>query len=228
MSQELQTTGGVIQYDGFGIMIKDGIVYYAYNGKTGDISTEDLYNALQYSGLVTEEMTAEEMLEVLAEYFPEIPYIIEDGIIKKGDFVECYSNNGYKGGDIVISNSPGAIVVACVATAGATSGAWNYCAWASKIPVNADGYTKLKFNVNITETSTVSPSDASIAFSYSNINVTGLASSWTANNVVYVEVATDTIVEVPINDQHKEIYPCIIFNAKGRSTVQVRDIWLEK
>lgn len=39
---------------------------------SGGGSAESLYEALQYSGLVTEDMTYDEMLEALANYFPEI------------------------------------------------------------------------------------------------------------------------------------------------------------
>ncbi len=49
------------------------------NLKTGG-SSKKLYEALQFSGLVTEEMTFAEMCEELAAYFPEILTLYKNGV----------------------------------------------------------------------------------------------------------------------------------------------------
>ena len=50
---------------------------------------DELYTALQYSGLVTPEMSYEEMLEALKEYFPDIPSPISEELVVRG----TYSNS---------------------------------------------------------------------------------------------------------------------------------------
>lgn len=60
---------GLFQRNNAGILVRNGKIFLS--GNQGGVSAGDLYNALQYSGLVTEDMTAEEMLAVLAEVYPE-------------------------------------------------------------------------------------------------------------------------------------------------------------
>ena len=50
----------------------------------GGIGATELYEALQYSGLVTEDMTVEEMLEVLNEYFVGSFQLISNGTFADG------------------------------------------------------------------------------------------------------------------------------------------------
>lgn len=50
-----------------------------FNFRKGGNSTKELYEALQYSGLVTEDMTYNEMVEVLAEAFGEKFSLIREG-----------------------------------------------------------------------------------------------------------------------------------------------------
>ena len=48
---------------------------------TGEGSKQELYEALQYSGLVTKDMTFKEMCQVLAAEYPEIKDIIKNGVL---------------------------------------------------------------------------------------------------------------------------------------------------
>ena len=68
---------GLFQRNNAGILVRNGKIFLA--GNQGGVTAEDLYNALQYSGLVTEDMTAEEMLAVLAAEYPEGVWFIRDG-----------------------------------------------------------------------------------------------------------------------------------------------------
>ena len=68
---------------------KIGRIYLGDIPLCGEGGKDELYTALQYSGLVTPEMSYEEMLEALKEYFPDILSPISEELVVRG----TYSNS---------------------------------------------------------------------------------------------------------------------------------------
>lgn len=76
---------------------EDGEYGYIITGEDGADSVvpfsnaKKLYEALQYSGLVTEDMTYDQICEVLCDRFPEvIPWVAYNGETNLGDADPCY------------------------------------------------------------------------------------------------------------------------------------------
>ena len=62
-------------------------------GGAGDITEEELYEALKYSGLVTPDMTKEQMLEALGDYFPQYVFLFNMNYPTK-DEIWTYTTTG--------------------------------------------------------------------------------------------------------------------------------------
>ena len=82
------------------------MIFHFGTGGDTNAAKKELYEAMQYSGLVTEDMTFEEMCEVLAEVYPEI-YKLYMSSANEGDFALIdtgYSPTFTKGSELYISD----------------------------------------------------------------------------------------------------------------------------
>lgn len=109
--------------------------------KTGG-DASDLYSVLQYSGLVTPEMSFEEMCEVLLKHFPKTYYLYAnskiDNEISGGWNTQSYMP-GATGGNINITYSPNVSIILTNAVGGTSVSVYIV----SKNRINLTGYKTL-------------------------------------------------------------------------------------
>lgn len=81
---------GRFQRNNAGVLVRNGKIFLT--GNQGGVSVEELYEALRYSGLVTADMTADEMLAALAAAYPATASWLMSGWTyntDKGTAIQC-------------------------------------------------------------------------------------------------------------------------------------------
>jgi hypothetical protein len=184
-------------------------------------NAKKLYEALQYSGLVTEDMTFDEMLAVLAEYFPEI-YKLYMSSANEGGFT-AYAGVLANISWLTIQNP--SVSFGDTMTVGITNA---YGSVVSDL-VDLTRWKKLKFHHKTTSTAAADGCTATVFITKSKTSHMG--STTVKSKLYYLNVTSlEEDIEIDISGLSGKHYICfevVAANSSWSTSTAISNVYLE-